>query len=36
MKKLVVIGLAVAGFVWARARREERPVDTWSQATDPV
>ena len=36
MKKILAVGLAVAGIAWAVARRSDKPADVWAQATDPV
>lgn len=35
MKKIVALGLAVAGVFWALGKtNKETPVDTWSAGTD--
>jgi hypothetical protein len=37
MKKILVLGLAVAGAVWALGRSKDEPKpDPWAQASDPV
>ena len=37
MKKILVLGLAVAGAVWALGRRKsETTPDVWANASDPV
>jgi hypothetical protein len=35
MKKILALGLAAAGALWALGRaRKDRPVDTWADGTD--
>ena len=35
MKKIIALGLALAGAVWAVGRaRGEKPKDVWAEATD--
>ena len=37
MKKILALGLAVAGVVWALGRsKKQQPVDTWAAASDQV
>nr|MCW2729095.1 hypothetical protein [Aeromicrobium sp.] len=37
MKKIIALGLAAAGVIWALGKRsKDMPVDTWSAATDRV
>jgi hypothetical protein len=37
MKKIIALGLAVAGAVWALSKsRGEKPKDVWVEATDQV
>lgn len=36
MKRILTLGLAVAGFAWALTRRGEAQQDAWAQATDQV
>lgn len=37
MKKIVALGLAVAGVFWALGRtKKQAPADTWSAGTDRV
>jgi hypothetical protein len=35
MKKILALGLAAAGVLWALGRaRKDQPVDTWAAGTD--
>ena len=36
MKKIIAVGLAVAGVAWAVGRRRAKPANTWAQASDAV
>jgi len=37
MKKIIALGLAVAGAVWfANKAREKKPQDVWAASTDSV
>ncbi len=36
MKKIIAVGLAVAGIAWVVVRRNAKPADTWAQASDTV
>ena len=37
MKKIIALGLAVAGAVWAVSKsRGNKPKDVWTEATDTI
>lgn len=37
MKKILLLGAAVAGAVWALGRKKSKPTpDAWAKASDPV